>query len=195
MPGNKKRRKFNSNNAHNRGSSSGRYQRPGTQRTPITVREKKRQMIRERVLPDEEKRRGMRSLGLIVTVLLLLRAALFVYELVFYISNGVKVGVVSNLLLLPLILILFMVKDGNRGLIGICAVSAVVRMIVLFVSVYPSLEAIGGAVVFTAVYAVIMAVQFILSVVALSMPSTDAFAKEMQMINMEIRTLIMQNRR
>ncbi len=196
MPGNKKRRKFNSNNSHNRGNQNG-FGRGG--RAPatqtVTVKDKKRQLIRERIHPDDKKYAGMRALHIITLIILLSRLALFIYEMVFYSVNDLKIEVLSNILLLPLLIILFMVKDGNRGLIGICSVSAIVRMIYLFVSVYPDTEAAAGAAAFVAVYAVIMAVQFTASVLALSMPSADAYSKEMQKINMELRVLIMSGKR
>ncbi len=191
MPGNKKRKKFNSNNSH----AGKRFRERASSAAPITVKDKKKELIRQRILSDGTKLRGMKALGIIVAAIILSRAALFIYELAYYISIGVKVNVFSNILLLPLLLILLMVKDGNRGLIGICSVSALVRLIYLFVSMYPALKSYGGAEAFVAVWAAVMAVQFILSVTALSMPSADLYSKEMQKINFEIRSLIMKSRK
>ncbi len=191
MPGNKKRRKFNSNNSHN----GQRFGAPQRSSAPVTVRDKKKELIRKRIFTDEIKSRGMSALGIIVTAIMLSRAALFIYELAYYLSLGKSVNIISSILLIPLLLILYMVRDGNRGLVSITAISSIVRIIYLFVSMYPDLRASGGALVFVAVYAAVMAVQFILSVVALSMPSADAYSKEMQKINMEMRTIIMQNRK
>lgn len=100
----------------------------------------------------------------------------------------------SSILLLPLLVILFMAHDGNKPLVGICAVSAVARLIYLFASVYPSIGNRGGALVFITVYTAAMAAQFILSVVTLSMPTVDAYCKEMQKINFELRSHIITKR-
>ncbi|MBR2466078.1 MAG: hypothetical protein IKB38_04000 [Clostridia bacterium] len=182
MANNKKRKNYGSNNSS------------GTAR-PITVKEKKKQLIKERIHSDPVKSRGMRALGIIVSAILLSRIALFIYELAYYAYLGLSVGVISNLLLLPLLLILFMAHDGNRGLLAVSAVSAVVRIIYLFSSTYPALEGLSGSGVFVAAYAVIMAAQFIMSVTALSMPSTDAYSKEMQKINYELRSSLMNGTR
>ena len=190
MAKNKKRKKFNSNNSHNKNKSFASGQRT----SPITVKEKKKQLIRERIHSDPQKSRGMSALGIIAAAIIISRAALLIYEIAYFAYIGQKINVVSSLLFLPLLLILYVVHDGNRGLIGICAVSAVVRMIYLFVSVYPSLEGQGAYLVFVAVYAFIMAAQFIMSVTALSMPSTDIYSKEMQKINMELRAAIIGRR-
>ncbi len=191
MPGNKKRRKFNSNNSH----TGQRFGAPKQAAAPVTVRDKKKELIKKRIFTDDVRSRGMKALGIIVSAIMLSRAALFIYELAYYLTAGESVNIISNILLLPLLLILYMVRDGNRGLIGICSASAVVRMIYLFTSMWPALKDFSGAAVFVALYAIVMAAQFIMSVIALSMPSTDAYCKEMQKINLEMRSLIMQNRK
>lgn len=182
-----KNRKYNPNNRNGR----------QTQSAPrsITVKDKKRELVRERVHSDPVKSKGMRALFLAVCAILLSRAALFVYELVYYSYSDIGIGVVSNLLLLPLLIILYMANDGNRGLLSVTAISAVVRIIYLFSSVYPEVEKFGGSTAFVAVYAAVMALQFIMSVLALSMPSTDAYSKEMQKINFELRNYILNSRR
>ncbi len=187
MANNKKRKNYGPNN-HSGGTGR-------SASHPITVKEKKKQLIKERIHSDHAKSRGMRALGIIVSAILLSRAALFIYELAYYAYLGLSVGVVSNLLLLPLLLILFMAHDGNRGLLAVTAVSAVVRIIYLFSSVYPVLEGLSGSGVFIAVFTVIMAAQFIMSVTALSMPSADAYSKEMQKINYELRAGLMNSAR
>lgn len=188
MANNKKRKNYNSNNSSRTGGGQ-------SGARPITVKEKKKQLIKERIHSDPHKSRGMRALGIIASSILLSRAALFVYELAYFAYLGRSVGVISNLLLLPLLLILFMVHDGNRGLLSITAVSAVIRIIYLFSSIYPAIEGLRGVGVFVAVYAALMAAQFIASVTALSMPSTDAYSKEMQKINYELRSGLMNGTR
>ena len=101
-----KSRKYNSSNRSGRQNQS-------TAR-PITVRDKKRELIRQRIHSDPVKSRGMRALFVVVCALLLARAALFVYELIYYSYFGIEISVVSNLLLLPLLIILYMVTYINN---------------------------------------------------------------------------------
>ena len=165
-----------------------------TQRTPLTVRERKKQLIRERVHKDAAKSSGMRYLGVFVTLIMLSRVGLFIYELAYYGAIGEKVRVIANLLLLPLLLLIYMAHDGNRGLLSITAISAIVRVFNLFLSVYPAIEGKNGAVAFASVYLGVMALQFIISVIALSMPAIALYCAEMRRINFELRMNIVGRR-
>ncbi len=161
---------------------------------PLTLREKKKQLIRERIHSDTACARGMRAAGRTVAAIMIMRVALLIYEIAYYSAIGEKINIISCILLLPLIVLLLMAHDGNKPLIGIPAVSAVARLIYLFASVYPSIGEIRGAIVFVTVCAAVMAAQFILSVVMLYMPSVDIYCKEMQKINLELRSHIITKR-
>lgn len=184
----------NNKKKNNRRSSS-RPQGAGSRQTAsVTVRERKKQLIRERIHKNEEKSRGMRSMGIIAATIMLSRAALFVYELAYFTATDAKINAVSNLLLLPLLLIVYMAHDGNRGLLGVTAISAATRVLFLFVSMYPEIEGKIGAPVFIGVYLTVMAAQFIMSVAAISMPKIGAYCEEMRKINTELRMNLMNGR-
>lgn len=180
MAKNKKRRNFNTSTRQNSESRS----------APVTLRDKKKELIKKRIHSDEKKSNGMRAAGIILAALMLTRVALFVYELIFSALAGLSINVISNLLLLPLLILVYMVHDGNRGLIGVCAASAIVRIIYLFTSVYPTLEGVSGGTAFLCVYLAVMALQFIMSTVVLSMPSIALYCEEMRKINYELRSHI-----
>ncbi len=188
MAKNKKHKRYNSNNSH-------RPQNQQALRRTVTVRERKKELVRERIHKDVQKSRGMRAVGIILIAIMLSRLALFVFELVFFGIAGKEVSVVSNLLIIPLLLIVYMVHDGNRGLMSVTAISAVVRVIYLFAAVYPSLDGVCGGTAFVTAYLTVMALQFILSVVGLSMSNIKAYCDTMREVNLELRSNIINSRR
>jgi hypothetical protein len=152
------------------------------------IKERKRRLIIERIDSDPIARRGMAVTKATLLILLLLRLILFVFELVYFNASGIKVGIVSNLLLLPMLMIVYMIYDGNKGISGILLIAAVVRVIYLFASVYPTLPVDNGANVYVGVYLFVMAYQFAVTLLmTVYAPSVLYFCK-MQAINMELGT-------
>ena len=150
------------------------------------IKERKRRLIIERIDSDPIARRGMAVTKVTLLILLLLRLILFVFEIVYFNASGLKVGIVSNLLLLPMLMIVYMIYDGNKGISVILLISAVVRAIYLFGSVYPTLPTDNGADLYVGVYLFVMAYQFAVTLLmTVYVPSTVYFGK-MQAINMEL---------
>lgn len=156
----------------------------------INIKEKKRRLIIERIDSDPIAKRGMKVTKSTLLVLLLLRALLFLYELIYFNMTGLEVGVISNLLLIPMLLIVYMVYDGNRGISGILMIAAVVRAINLFATVYPTLPTDVGANVYMGVYLFVMAYQFAVTLLMTAYAPSVAYFTKMQSINMELSALI-----
>ena len=156
----------------------------------INIKEKKRRLIIERVDSDPIAKRGMKVTRSTLLILVLLRALLFVYELIYFNMAGVEVGVISNLLLIPMLLIVYMVYDGNRGISGILMIAAVVRAINLFATVYPTLPTDVGANVYMGVYLFVMAYQFAVTLLMTAYAPSVAYFAKMQSINMELSALL-----
>ena len=156
----------------------------------INIKEKKRRLIIERIDSDPVARRGMKVTRSTLLILLLLRALLFIYELIYCNMVGLEVGLVSNLLLIPMLLIVYMVYDGNRGISGVLMIAAVVRAVNLFSTVYPILPTDTGANVYMGVYLFIMAYQFAVTLLMTAYPPSNAYFAKMQSINMELSALL-----
>ncbi|MBR2965250.1 MAG: hypothetical protein IKC34_01730 [Clostridia bacterium] len=154
------------------------------------VKKKKRDMIKERIDTDPVALRGMRVSRAALLLLLLFRLVLLVFEIVYFSASELKIGVLSNLLLIPMLLILYMIYDGNKGLAGILMVSAVVRVIYLFSSVYPTLPDGVGADVYLGVYLFVMAFQFAAIILMTAYAPAVAYFDKMQAINMEVGTML-----
>ena len=156
----------------------------------FNVKEKKRELIIERIDADSVASRGMRISRFAMLALLLLRLSLFIYELVYLPSVGLEVGVVSSLLLIPMLLILYMIYDGNKGLAGVLLISAVVRAVYLFASVYPTLPKDSAAGVYVGIYLFVMAFQFLSLVLVTAYAPCTLYFEKMQKINMDLSVLL-----
>ncbi len=134
----------------------------------------------------------MKATLLIVVAIIIARLAFLLYELIYFSSADVKISVISELLILPLMLVLYMVYDGNKGLAAVLVISAVVRIIYHFASVYPSLPAdTAGATVYTVIFIAVMAMQFILSLFLMNSKLCGRFFAVRLKVNMQIRSEMM----
>ena len=150
------------------------------------VKRYKRNLIAERIDTDPVAKRGMAVSRGALLGLVFLRLALFIFEIIYYSIAELQIGVVSNLLLLPMLLIIYMVYDGNKGVSSVLMISAVVRAVWLFASVYPTLPAGSGANVYLGVYLVAMAYQFAVTLLITAYAPCITYFNKMQTINMDV---------
>ena len=156
----------------------------------INIKEKKKRLIIERIDSDPVAKRGMKVTRSTLLILLLLRALLFVYELIYFGMVGLTVDTVSSLLLIPMLIIVYMIYDGNKGVSGILLISAVVRAIYLFSTVYPTLPNDGSANIYIGAYLIAMAYQFAVTLLTTAYAPANAYFTKMQSINMELSALL-----
>ena len=154
------------------------------------VKYKKRELIKEQVDSDPIAAKGMRISKISLMLLLLLRLILFVFEIIYFNASGLEIDVISNLLLIPMLLILYMIYDGNKGLAGVLAISAIVRAVYLFASVYPTLPEDTGAGIFVGLYLFVMAFQFVSIILMTAYSPCLQYFNKMQSINMEIGAVL-----
>ena len=104
------------------------------------VKSRKKQLIRDNINKDKKAERARAQVVWFVVAVVLLRIALLVYKLVYFPSVEATFGIASDvLLLLGGIILLYMVTDGNRGLLWVTAISSVVWCVWCFTSVYPAI--------------------------------------------------------
>lgn len=156
----------------------------------INVKEKKKRLIIERIDSDPVAKRGMKVTRTTLLILLALRALLFLYELIYFGMVGLVVDTLSSILLIPMLIIVYMIYDGNKGVSGILLISAVVRAIYLFSTVYPTLPADTGANIYIGAYLVTMAYQFAVTLLTTAYAPANAYFAKMQSINMELSALL-----
>jgi len=154
------------------------------------VKHKKRELIIERVDGDPAAKRGMKVSRTLLLLLILLRFVLFVIEVSYFSASGLEINVISNLLLLPMLLILYMIHDGNKGLSGVLLVSAAVRVVYLFASVYATLPDGVGRNIYVGAYLFAMAFQFAATLLMTAYAPCVSYFEKMQAINMEIGNLL-----
>lgn len=150
------------------------------------VKHYKRKLIIEQIDTDPVAKRGMAVSRTTLLGLVFLRLALFIFEVIYYSIANVSLNVISTLLLLPMLLIVYMVYDGNKGISSVLMVSAVVRALWLFASVYPTLPEGGGANVYIGIYLAVMAYQFAVTLLMTAYAPAIAYFNKMQTINMQV---------
>ena len=150
------------------------------------VKRYKRKLIIEQIDTDSIAKRGMAVSRTTLLGLVFLRLALFIFEVIYYSIANVSLNVISTLLLLPMLMIVYMVYDGNKGISSVLMVSAVVRALWLFASVYPTLPEGGGANIYIGIYLVVMAYQFAVTLLMTAYAPAIAYFNKMQTINMQV---------
>lgn len=154
------------------------------------VKRYKRKLIAERIDTDPVAKRGMTVSRITLLGLVFLRLALFVFEIIYYSIAGLTLNLASTLLLLPMLMIAYMVYDGNKGIASVLMISAVVRAVWLFSSVYPTLPRGAGANAYIGVYLAVMAYQFAVTLLMTAYAPAVAYFSKMQTINMEVASTL-----
>ena len=150
------------------------------------VKQYKRKLIAEYIDTDPVTKRGMAVSRTTLLGLVFLRLALFVYEIIYYSIAHISLNMVSTLLLPVMLMIAYMVYDGNKGISSVLMVSAVVRALWLFSSVYPTLPAGDGANVYIGIYLIVMAYQFAVTLLMTAYGPCITYFSTMQVINMQV---------
>lgn len=150
------------------------------------VKHYKRKLIIEQIDTDPIAKRGMAVSRGTLLGLVFLRLALFLFEIIYYNIANLSVNVISTLLLLPMLVIVYMLYDGNKGISSVLMISAVVRSLWLFSSVYPTLPVGGGANVYIGIYLVAMVYQFAVILLMTAYAPSIAYFNKMQTINMQV---------
>lgn len=150
------------------------------------VKHYKRKLIAEYIDTDPVTKRGMAVSRTTLLGLVFLRLALFIFEVIYYSIANVSLNVVSTLLLLPMLMIAYMVYDGNKGIASVLMISAVVRALWLFSSVYPTLPEGGVANVYIGIYLAVMAYQFAVTLLMTAYGPCITYFSTMQVINTRV---------
>lgn len=152
----------------------------------MDIKQRKKQLINERVFKCEAVNRGRRAVSRSVIAIFLLRLVLFILDVALLPAKGIRVGAVSHIFSALLILVLYMIFDGNKGLSAIPAISAIVRALIYFSGIHPEVMEAGLG-VYTGVFIAVMLLQFLISVLISSATVAQGYFKVMQEINLQLR--------
>ncbi len=153
----------------------------------MDIKTKKRKLIVELMEKNPEAQAGGKIVSRAVIALFLLRLFLMIYELVFFSASELDISIISNLLLLPFLLILYMIFDGNKGLSVIPIVSAVIRVVIYFSGSFKQVSAVAGGNAYTAIFLVIMLLQFAVALLVCYASKCQVYFKLMQTVNFQIQ--------
>ena len=152
----------------------------------MDVKQRKKQLINERVFKNAAVNRGRRAVSRSVLAIFFLRLVLFILDVSLLPARGIATGVASHIFSALLLIVLYMIFDGNKGLSAVLSISAIVRAIVYFSGIHP--EVIGaGLGVYTGIFLAVMLMQFLISVLISSATVAQPYFKAMQEINLQLR--------
>lgn len=152
----------------------------------MDIKQRKKQLINERVFKCEAVNRGRRAVSRSVLAIFLLRLVLFILDVSLLPTRGITVGVASHIFSALLLLVLYMIFDGNKGLSSLLSISAIVRAIVYFSGIHPTVTEAGLG-VYTGIFLAVMLLQFLISVLISSATVAQPYFKVMQQINLQLR--------
>ena len=152
----------------------------------MDIKQRKKQLINERVFKCEAVNRGRRAVSRSVIAIFLLRLVLFILDVALLPTKGIRVGAVSHIFSALLLLVLYMIFDGNKGLTSLISISAIVRVIVYFSGIHTEVIRAGLG-VYTGVFIAVMLLQFLISVLISSATVAQGYFKVMQEINLQLR--------
>ena len=153
----------------------------------MDIKSKKKKLIGELIAENPECGAGMKIVSRCMLAVFFLRALLLVFEIIFFSASGLKVSIVSNLLFLPLIIILYMIFDGNRGIAMIPVISAVIRVAVYFSGGFKDVSAAAGGGAYTGIFLAVMLLQFAICLIVSYATRCQSYFKMMQAVNFRIQ--------
>lgn len=160
----------------------------------FNVGQRKKELLREYIAESPLAARGQVLVKRLTLALALLRTALVIFDVIYLEVQSVSPSVWSNLLALPLLLILYMIYDGNKGLVYIVMISAPARMIYLFTVTVPSFTA-PEVNVYIVITILVLALQFFFAIFMSASNRCDMYFAARQKVNMKIRAEMMAGRK
>ena len=152
----------------------------------MDVKQRKKQLINERVFKNAAVNRGRQAVSRSVLAIFCLRLVLFILDVSLLPTKEITVGIGSHIFSALLLIVLYMIFDGNKGLSAVVSISAIVRVIVYFSGIHPEVTEAGLG-VYTGVFLAVMLLQFLISVLISSASATQSYFKVMQEINLQLR--------
>lgn len=153
----------------------------------FNVNKRKKELIRENIDVVPIAKRGRRLAGVSLSVIAGLRIFLLIFELIYSAAVSYSGSVIPHVLILPYLLILYMVYDGNKSLVYIGMISAPVRLVYHFSTVLPMLPG-DNITALTVVSLIVLFAQFILSVFMAFSTRCDVYFSGMQKVNLKLRS-------
>ncbi len=160
----------------------------------MTVNQRKRELKAKYISTNKTLEAGRKTVLISMLLIFLARIAFFIFELIYFKRAGLRVSVISNVLLLPFCLILYMIYDGNKGLTAVPALSAIVRIIVYFSVTHDAVSKVGGG-LYTGIFIGVMVLQFLISVLIGAASKCQAYYKVTQKINLTVQKEFINGRR
>lgn len=151
------------------------------------IKSRKKKLIDELINSDPVAKAGKKIAAVCIALIAVTRLALALYEIIYLSVAKVTIQVIPMLLIIPGMLMLYLIYDGNKALSSIISIAAVVRIFYLFIGTFPLLPKNAGAVVFLAVSSAILLLQLITSVIVYINPACDKYFIGVKKINLRVQ--------
>ena len=149
----------------------------------MTVMQRKKQLIHERVDSNPDAVKGLKITRAITLAIILTRLALTVYDIVFLLNASLPLPVLSYVAFGLGLIVCYLFIDGNRIMGYVLLIAAVVRALYHLASVFPILPEGAASVAFTVITLAVLALQAVLAIIPNVNKKCLCYAVEMQKIN------------
>ena len=152
------------------------------------IKKRKRELIKKNIKSVPLVAGGEKITRVLVIIMLLLRAALLLFEIIYSSVTGTETSIWSHLLFIPFVIVVFMMYDGNKAFVYIPMISAPIRLVYHFSAVLPVILPEGGISAVTIFSLIVLASQFFFSIVLSASTKCDVYFSTMQKINLKLRS-------
>ncbi len=154
--------------------------------TRFDIKKRKKQLIEENILSSPLASAGKKRVTLSVIVIFFTRLFFLIFDNIYLGVAGGENNIWIQLLILPLMLILYMIYDGNKALVYIPMISAPLRLIYHFTAILPTLPT-EGVTAYTCIYLLVFITQFAFAIFMSASSRCDTYFTAMQKVNLKLR--------
>ncbi len=150
------------------------------------IKKRKKELIQENILSAPFAANGRKRVTISILTILILRFVFLIFDNIYLGVVGGENNIWIQLLILPLILVLYMIYDGNRAMVYTLMISAPLRLIYHFTVILPSLPT-EGVTTYTIIYMTVFEIQFGFAIFMSASSRCETYFTTMQKINLKLR--------
>ncbi len=149
----------------------------------MTVMQRKKQLIGERVDTNADALRGLKITRILTLVIIFSRLLLSIYDAIYLSSVGANIPWLSYVFFLLGLIVCYLMLDGNRAVGYVLFIAGIIRIFYHLSTVMPNLEPGASSTVFTVITLTVLVFQAVLSLVPTVNKKCIVYSNEMQKIN------------
>ena len=149
--------------------------------------ERKTELLLEYLNQNKRAVRGKKIVTASLYTILLLRAALTLFEIPVFIIQGKPVNLTAIILFIPLLIVLRVIAGGAKGFTYVILVSSTARLIAYFALVYKTMPQDSFTDIYSFILFAVLMIQFFLSLLLLISYDCDTYFTALQRITIKVQ--------